>query len=103
MENATLMGNPLHVPYLVRALWPVVPTKKTPQSATNMVGARLSSKLDDLAYIISPVLPESLGAPRPSLLPVPSSSNPDKWYGEAALHCHSWPGADRYHGQRDVG
>jgi hypothetical protein len=41
--------------------------------------------------------------PRPSLLPVPSSSNPDKWYGEAALHCHPWPGADRYHGQRDVG
>jgi hypothetical protein len=38
----------------------LVPTNKNPYSATNTLGAWLSSKLDGLAYIISPLLPESL-------------------------------------------
>jgi hypothetical protein len=53
------MGNPLHAHALVRALRSPVPTKKTPQSATNTFGAKPSSFLDGLAYSISPLLPES--------------------------------------------
>jgi hypothetical protein len=57
---ATVMGSRLQWPFAVRALQSLVPHNNNPQSATNTFGAWLSSKLDGLAYIISPLLPESL-------------------------------------------
>jgi len=58
------MGSRLQGPDAVRALRSLVPTNKNPQSATNTLGAKLSSELDGLAYIITPVLPESLPVTR---------------------------------------
>jgi hypothetical protein len=57
---ATVMGSRFQSPSAVRTLRSLVPTNNSPQSATNTFAAWLSSKLDGLAYIISPLLPESL-------------------------------------------
>ena len=60
MPPATEDNIRLHVPSTVHVLRSLVLSSNNSQSATNTFGAWLSSELDGLAYIISPLLPESL-------------------------------------------
>jgi hypothetical protein len=54
-----VLSIPLHALSAVHSRRSLVPTNNNPQSATNTFGAWLSSKLDRLAYIFAPFLPES--------------------------------------------
>src|SRR5215510_13658304 len=66
------MGSRLHEPSTVRVLRYMVLSSNNSQSATNTFGAWLSSKLDGLAYVISPLLPVN---PRVSLSSVTIEDN----------------------------